>query len=561
MSIEATVRVRDAESGLGATLPGGVMLTSTSNSDRAAFETPQTWPPLGPEPKVVLVWPRFPPSFWGFEGMMRILPERSIMPPLGLITVASLCPRGWRLRLIDSAFERLTDADILGADLVMLSAMHAQRADAHAILRRCRQLGTRTIIGGPYASSQPEALLPLADHVVVGEVDEHFAEIAAGLEAGRAPRLYRIVDKPDLTRSPTPRFELLKLSAYASMSVQFSRGCPFECEFCDIITIYGRKPRTKQPGQLIAEFDALRRLGWRKQVFVVDDNFIGNRRSALQLVHQLAPWQRRYGYPFALYTEASIDLASQPELMDAMVEANFLYVFIGIETPSEVALREVRKFQNLRGDTFDQVRRIQRHGLWVTGGFIVGFDSDDERIFRRQSELIERTAIPWAMTGVLQAPPTTALYERLLREGRIQEDSDATSNFSPPNFRTALPIDVLLSGLRRMLLELYEPARFFRRSIRSLECWEPHPVQHAPQPSRWYCFRVAVSSVWHQGVLSRYRREYWWFLVTVLRRWRGDPVRFWKATVLLLSAHHFLEYARQTAADLEMITRSGPAAE
>src|SRR5262249_5464627 len=322
-------------------------------------------------------------------------------------------------------------------------------------------------------------------------------------------------------------------------------------------TIYGRKPRTKQPAQLIAEFDALRRLGWRKQVFVVDDNFIGNRRSALQLVQQLAPWQRRYGYPFALYTEASIDLGSPPHLMDAMVEANFLYVFIGIETPSEVALREVRKFQNLRRDTFDQVRRIQRHGLWVTGGFIVGFDSDDERIFSRQIEFIERTAIPWAMTGVLQAPPTTALYERLLREGRIQADSDATSNFSPPNFRTALPIDVLLSGLRRMLLDLYEPARFFRRSIRSLECWEPQPMQHAPQPSRWYRFRVAVSSVWHQGVLSRYRRQYWWFLVTVLRRWRGDPLRFWKATVLRLSAHHFLEYARQPAADLEMST--GPA--
>jgi radical SAM superfamily enzyme YgiQ (UPF0313 family) len=241
-------------------------------------DTPVAWAPLGPSPSVLLVWPAFPKSFWGFEGMLELMPDKSIMPPLGLITVAALCPAGWRLRLIDCAFERLTDADLEAADLVMLSAMHAQRFNAHDILERCRELGTRTIIGGPYASSQPEALLPLADHVVVGEVDERFGEIAAGLEAGSAPRLYRIDRKPDITGSPTPRFDLLDLDAYASVSVQFSRGCPFECEFCDIITIYGRRPRTKTPAQLIDEIDVLRRLGWRKQVFIVDDNFIGTAR-------------------------------------------------------------------------------------------------------------------------------------------------------------------------------------------------------------------------------------------------------------------------------------------
>jgi radical SAM superfamily enzyme YgiQ (UPF0313 family) len=516
----------------------------------AGCETPQAWTPLGPSPKVLMVWPPFPASFWGFEGMVRLLPEKSVLPPLGLITVASLCPPGWRLRLIDCAFQTLTDEDIRGADLVMLSAMHAQRFNAHAVLQRCRQLGTRTIIGGPYASSQPEALLPLADHVVVGEVDEAFGEIAAGLEAGVAPRLYRLTAKPDVTRSPVPRFDLLDLPAYVCMPVQFSRGCPFECEFCDIITIYGRKPRTKSPAQLIDELDTLRRLGWRKQVFVVDDNFIGNRKAALQLVRQLAPWQQRHGYPFALYTEASIDLAAQDELMAAMVEANFLYVFIGIETPSDVSLREARKFQNLRQDSFAQIRTIQRRGLWVTGGFIVGFDSDDERIFARQTEFIERAAIPWAMTGVLQAPPTTALFDRLMRQGRILEDSDATTNFSPPNFRTALPLPVLLGGLQQMLLDLYEPKNFFRRGIRSLECWEPHPVQQAPRQSNFYMLRIGLSSIWRQGVRSRYRREYWRFVATVLRRWRGDPVRLWKAWAILVSAHHFIEYARDTAAEL-----------
>jgi hypothetical protein len=340
------------------------------------------------------------------------------------------------------------------------------------------------------------------------------------------------------------------------MSVQFSRGCPFECDFCDIITIYGRRPRTKSPAQLIDELDALRRLGWRKQVFVVDDNFIGNRKAALQLVRQLAPWQQRHAYPFAFYTEASIDLAAQHELMDAMMEANFLYVFIGIETPSATSLREARKFQNLRHDSFEQIRGIQQRGLWVTGGFIVGFDSDDEQIFGRQTEFIERTAIPWAMTGVLQAPPTTALYERLRREGRILDDSDATSNFSPPNFRTALPLDVLLGGLRQMLRELYEPAQFFQRAVRSLECWEPHPAQHAPRPSPWYQWRITLSSVWHQGMLSGYRREYWRFVATVARRWRGDPLRVWNAMVVLLSAHHFIRYAQETIAALEQSARA-----
>jgi radical SAM superfamily enzyme YgiQ (UPF0313 family) len=488
---------------------------------------------------------------------MRILPEKAVMPPLGLITVAALCPPQWRLKLVDCAFDELHDEDIMWADLVMLSGMHAQRAELRTILARCRQLGRRTMVGGPYASSQPEVLVDQADHVVVGEVDECFGDIARGLERGQAQRLYRVTNKPDLTRSPVPRFDLLRLRSYSSTSVQFSRGCPFQCEFCDIITIYGRKPRTKTSAQLIGELDALRKLGWRGEVFVVDDNFIGNRRAALSLVQALRPWQRSQQYPLPLHTEASIDLAAHPELMDAMVEANFTYVFIGVETPSEASLRESLKFQNLRGDSVAQIEAIMKRGLWVTAGFIVGFDSDEETIFNRQTEFIERTAIPWAMTGVLQAPPTTALYERLEREGRILMDSEATTNFSPPNFRTKLPTDVLLSGLRQMLLDLYEPSRFFGRATRSLECWTPRPAQTPPRMGWLYSARVVLSSVWHQGVRSNYRGAYWWFLGTILRRWRNDPIRLWRATVLLLSAHHFLPYARQTADELhEKATRS-----
>ena len=250
-----------------------------------------------------------------------------------------------------------------------------------------------------------------------GKPDEIFPEIAADLERGSARRLYSITEKPDVSRTPVPRFDLLALNKYTFMSVQFSRGCPFTCEFCDIITIYGRRPRTKSPAQLIGELDALLQLGWRKEVFVVDDNFIGNHKAALELAQELERWQRRNRYPFGFFTEASIDLASRPALLDAMVKANFCRVFIGIESPSAESLKEAKKFQNLRRDPLDNIRLIQQHGLWVMGGFIVGFDSDPPDIFDRQIEFVERAAIPWAMAGVLQAPPTTPLYERIEKGG------------------------------------------------------------------------------------------------------------------------------------------------
>jgi radical SAM superfamily enzyme YgiQ (UPF0313 family) len=393
------------------------------------------------------------------------------MPPLGLITLAALCPGQWTIRLLDRALEDLLDADILWADLVMVSGMHVQKDDIREILGRARALGRRTVIGGPYASSQPELLLSLADHVVVGEPDEVFSQIATELETGAARRLYTVHEKPDVRSTPVPRFDLLKADAYASMSIQFSRGCPFQCEFCDIITLYGRKPRTKSPGQALRELEALFELGWRKPVFIVDDNFIGNHKLALELAQELEQWQKAHDYPFVFYTEASIDLAQRPALLEAMVKANFFFVFVGIESPSKESLQETKKFQNLRQDPLDGIRFLQGRGLWVTGGFIIGFDSDPEDIFERQVEFIERAAIPWAMAGFLQAPPTTALYDRMLKEGRLIEQGAVTSNFAPPNFRTALPLPVLLEGVRRTLLSIYSPSSFYERAFRSLLQW------------------------------------------------------------------------------------------
>jgi radical SAM superfamily enzyme YgiQ (UPF0313 family) len=515
----------------------------------------RVFPPLGPAIKVLMVWPSFPASFWSLGEVMQIVPERALVPPLGLITVAALCPAHWEIRLVDLAFQALRDEDILWADLVMVSAMAVQRKGVRLTLERASKLNRRTMIGGPYASSDPDALLPLADHVVVGEPDEIFPEIALDLERGSARRLYNITEKPDVSRTPVPRFDLLALNKYTFMSVQFSRGCPFTCEFCDIITIYGRRPRTKSPAQLTGELDSLLQLGWRKDVFVVDDNFIGNHKAALGLVEELERWQRRNRYPFGFFTEASIDLASRPALLDGMVKANFWRVFIGIESPSAESLKETKKFQNLRRDLLDSIHSIQQHGLWVMGGFIVGFDSDPPDIFDRQIEFVQRAAIPWAMTGILQAPPTTPLYERMKKEGRLLENKPEPSNFEAPNFRTVLPLPELLDGTKRMLLALYDPHRFYQRVLDSLERWQPQPEQKSSAISLRYLLRVLLKSVWKQGVLSRYRGAYWRFMRGLMTRWGLEPQKRRLGFELALSGHHFIRYARQVADALETESR------
>ena len=510
-----------------------------------------TLPPLGSAIKVLMIWPRFPSSFWSFDGVRDLVPVETDQPPLGLLTVAALCPKNWTLRLIDRSFDDLLDVDILWADLVMVSGMRVQKGDISETLLRARALGKRTMIGGPYASSEPDTLLSLADHVVVGEPDEIFGEIATDLERGSAKRLYVITDKPDISKTPLPRFDLLKIEKYASMAVQFSRGCPFQCEFCDIITIYGRKPRTKSPSQVLAELDALYELGWRDQVFIVDDNFIGNHKLAFELAQELEGWQKKRRYPLLFYTEASIDLAQRPELIGAMVKANFFYVFIGIESPSKESLAEAKKFQNLRRDPLDSIRFIQSQGLWVTAGFIIGFDSDTRDIFTQQWDFIERAAIPWAMAGFLQAPPTTPLYDRMLNDGRLITETTATSNFDPPNFKTVLPLPFLLEGFRTILAALYAPSAFYNRGYRSLARWKVRKPQKAPEVRILTMLGILIRSMLYQGILSSYRKAYWKFLLQLLTRWSLNPPKLSVGFTILLSGHHFIRYAQTLVARLE----------
>ncbi len=517
-----------------------------------ASEGEGTFPPLGKNLKALLVWPKIPNSFWTFTGMMDLLPETVVMPPLGLITVAALCPKSWTLRLLDQALEELTDEDILWADVVMVSAMTVQREGLREVLARARRLGRRTMVGGPYASGEPSRMLAIADHVVVGEPDEVFGEIARDLEEGTARRLYEIAEKPDVTQTPAPRFDLLKLDRYASMSVQFSRGCPFQCEFCDIIILYGRKPRTKLPAQMLAELDTLLHLGWRKQVFIVDDNFIGNHARALELAVELEKWQRARGYPVMFYTEASMDLARKPALMEAMVRANFFYVFLGIESPSKESLQEVKKLQNLAMDPVACIETIHEKGLWVTGGFIVGFDSDREGIFEQQVEFIERTAIPWALINFLHALPRTALYDRMQKEGRILESRGSSSDGTPPNFRTLMDPEVLLKGFGSTVAAIYDPEKFYARAWRSLERWNSKSYQHpAKEPTPAAIAGILARSIWLQGLRSPYRKAYWKFFFKILTHFAFDRPKLWMGVTIMVSGHHFIPYAGELARKVE----------
>ena len=478
---------------------------------------------------------------------MSILPERAVMPPLGLLTVAALCPPGWQLRLVDCAFEELMDQDLLWADLVLVSGMTMQRRMIHEVLGRARRLGRRTMIGGPHASNAHQELLPLADHVVVGEPDEIFGDIAYQLEQGTAQPLYEIAGKPDLSHSPLPRFDLLQMKRYGSMAIQFSRGCPYRCEFCDIVALYGRRPRTKHPELILAELNELYRLGWRRQVHLVDDNFIGNHRQALILVQQLQQWQERHDYPFTFYTEASIDLAKRTELVQAMVRANFLHVFVGIESPSQEALREIGKLQNLSDNPLQPVHDLLHSGLWVSAGFIAGFDSDGPDIFDRQAEFIERGPIPWAMIGLLQISHKAPIHDRMQREARLLTDDGYADGFQTPNFRTKLPTATLLGGFGRMVKQIYTPDTFYDRAWRSLTAWRTSPMQRPAFHPLTITLRIVMRSIWQQGFRSNYRRAYWRFLLKILWRYSRDPLRFWMGWMLMISGHHMIRYAADIA--------------
>ena len=401
-------------------------------------------------PNALLVYPEHPPTFWGADHALELSGVKATHPPLGLLTIAALFPPSYALRVVDMNVSTLHDADLGWADIVFTSTMITQHVSLRAVIERCNREGVPVVAGGPHPTTFHEEIVGV-DHFVLGEAEEVFAEFLRDLEAGKAKRIYREKRKPDVTRTPVPRFDLVDLKNYATMSVQFSRGCPFDCEFCDIIKLYGRVPRTKSPEQVVEELDSLYRLGWRGPVFLVDDNFIGNKRDALKLLPAIAEWQKARGYPFTLMTEASANLALMDAMMDAMIEAGFDTVFVGIETPNPEALLKTKKAQNTsktqENFLYQAVRKIQKHGMQVQGGFILGLDSDDEGVFDAQIEFIQETGIPVAPIYLLTALKNTDMYERLKSENRLLEAPLGT-NAMPLNFRTEMRLRHLDRGLQ-----------------------------------------------------------------------------------------------------------------
>ncbi|MCF8025333.1 MAG: B12-binding domain-containing radical SAM protein [Desulfobacteraceae bacterium] len=408
--------------------------------------------------KFLLVYPRVPDNtYWSYKHALKFVKKKSAMPPLGLATIAARFPDDCEVRLIDMNVEPLYDTWIKWADAVFISAMIVQKQSMEDVIRRSKQMGKTVVAGGPYPTNSSNEITG-ADHILRGEVDETFGDFLADLEDGTAKPLYDLPAHPDISNNPVPRFDLLSLHSYGSMAIQYSRGCPFHCEFCDIWTVYGNRPRLKSARTLLSELDTLYSLGWKGAVFLVDDNFIGNRRRVKkELLPALKDWQEKHGRPYHFFTEASINMADDAELMAGMREAGFNSVFIGIETPSPEGLAETGKTQNLKSDMEAAVKNIQKNGIEVLAGFILGFDNDTAEIFDRQIEFIQKNAIPQAMIGLLNALPGTRLYERLKAEGRILSQSCGNNTHSmQTNFKTVMDPEVLRRGYRKILAHLYD---------------------------------------------------------------------------------------------------------
>jgi radical SAM superfamily enzyme YgiQ (UPF0313 family) len=493
--------------------------------------------PTRPSVKALLVYPEFPDTFWSFRHAIRFEHKRSAFPPLGLMTVSAMLPRDWQRRLVDMNVEPLTDDHLRWSDVVFASAMLVQKRSLADVARRAKAFGKRLVVGGPYVTTNTRAV-PEADHLVLGEAEALVADVARTVEEGSGPRVFQAAERPDLTRVPMPDFGLARLDAYSAMAVQYSRGCPFNCEFCDIIEIYGRVPRTKTNEQMLAELDALKRTGWRGLVFVVDDNFIGNKRNVRTLLPELAEWSERNGRPFSFVTEASVNLAEDAPFLDAMRRANFRRVFLGIETPVEESLVEAQKKQNTRGDLVDAVRRIQAYGMEVMAGFIVGFDSDPEDIFDRQIRFIRESAIPVAMVGLLTALPDTQLWRRLGLEGRLVEEStgdntDCSLNFIPRMDRTRL-----VEGYKRILRTVFSPAEFYARALETLARvgWTPEPRRGSLAENVATLGRLVLEL----GVRDEARGEFWRYFATAATRHRE---RFAQAMQLAATGYHLRKLA------------------
>lgn len=488
--------------------------------------------------KILLVNPKYPDTFWSFKYALKFISRKSAFPPLGLLTVASMLPDEWEKKAVDMNATRLRDKDIARADCVFISAMGVQRESAKKVATRCKALGTKTVAGGPlFAAEHMDDDFKDIDHFVLGEAENSLAPFLRDLGKGQAKRVYPDRGKADMADTPLPSWQLVKKGHYDTMSIQYSRGCPFDCEFCDITSLYGRIPRTKSKDQVIAELDALYDWGWRGGVFFVDDNFIGNApKLKKEILPAITGWMEEKGYPFTFLTEASINLSDDEKLMDMMSRAGFYKVFIGIETPDEASLGECNKVQNKGRDLVECVKKIQNHGMEVQGGFIVGFDSDTHSIFEKQIEFIQKSGIVTAMVGLLGAIRGTNLYRRLKEEGRIIGNADGNNTDYSLNFIPKMDPKALVEGYKKILSTIYSPKEYYKRIITFLKEYRPAKLKVHPGRFRISYITAFFKSVWVFGIKSRGRRYFWKLIFWCLSK---NPALLSKAITFSVYRYHF----------------------
>ena len=483
--------------------------------------------------RVLLIYPEFPDTFWSFKHALKFISRKASGPPLGLLTVAAMLPKEWELRLVDLAATKLTDEDLAWGEYAFISAMIIQRDSAQEVIARCKQAGVKTVAGGPLFTHEYEAF-PDVDHFVLNEAEMTLPRFLADLAAGTPERIYTSTEFPDLEMTPAPRWDLLDLKHYASINIQYSRGCPFNCDFCNVTALFGHKPRTKSVTQIINELQSVYDAGWSGSIFFVDDNFIGNKKKLKQeILPAIIDWRKDKKF-ISFMTEVSINIADDEELLELMVAAGFNSVFVGIETPNEESLTECGKGQNRGRDLVENVRHIQQRGLQVAGGFIIGFDSDPLSIFEQQIQFIQKSGIVTAMVGLLQAPPGTQLYERLKQEGRLSgevtgDNCDATMNFIP-----RMNKDTLYEGYQRVLAEIYSPEGYYARVKTMLKDFNPSSEIKAPLS--FELIKAFFKTIYLIGIKSAERVQYWrLFFWTLFKR----PKMFPLAITMSVYGYHF----------------------
>ncbi|MFC1947648.1 B12-binding domain-containing radical SAM protein [Chloroflexota bacterium] len=483
---------------------------------------------------ILLVYPKYPDTFWSFKHALKFVSKKAAFPPLGLLTVAAMLPEEWDKKLVDMNVNRLTDIDIEWADYVFISAMAVQTISVKEVINRCKNIGTKIVAGGPLFTAGFREFDGI-DHFVLGEAELTLQPFLDDLETGSPRYIYSSDERPDISITPIPLWSLINMKHYSSMNLQYSRGCPFDCEFCDIVILNGHTPRTKSKEQLVAEMDALYEHGWRGSLFVVDDNFIGNKKKLkAETLPVLIEWRKSKRFPFALCTEASINLADDEELMHLMVSAGFDVVFVGIETPNDESLVECAKYQNQNRNLVDSVKKLQQFGLEVQGGFIVGFDSDPESIFQTQIDFIQKSGIVTAMVGLLNAPTGTKLYQRLKKEGRLLNTFTGNNTDFSLNFIPKMDNDKLLNGYQQILDTIYSPKEYYERIRTFLQ--EYKPPRTKPGKVQGHQIKAFLKSIWYLGIKERGKRHYWKLFVSYLVK---SPPKFARFILFSVYGYHF----------------------